>query len=291
MNDTPLTPESDASPLAPVAMTDGERMVPAKTNEYWAKLRAYWRKLGPEAAQTAVSESQQADDWRTHRSRASTDTIGATDDYHEGSGTRLIDVEFVDGLKPLKAGSEAAPFLDESRGVVYKLFTASPDGKVGWRLMAERKDGKWRVDREPAELWDTLEKLALIHKAGGLPTEVVGLSPYFEVVVKQPQAYETEPGMETRANAVAAMKGIQISDADFHGLRVLWVDGEAWLMGDLHAANIMRDAHGQDRVIDALFMRVPSGMIAENQAVRAAVDLARKKSEGADDSSQGMLFA
>jgi hypothetical protein len=89
---------------------------------------------------------------------------------------------------------------------------------------------------------------------------------------------------------VSAM-GIQISDADFHGLRVLWVDGEAWLMGDLHAANIMRDAHGQDRVIDALFMRVPSGMIAENQAVRAAVELARKKSEGADDSSQGMLFA
>lgn len=96
--------------------------------------------------------------------------------------------------------------------------------------------------------------------------------------------------METRANAVAAMKGIQISDADFNGLRVLWVDGEAWLMGDLHAANIMRDAHGQDRVIDALFMRVPSGMIAENQAVRAAVDLARRKAEGIEDEQQEMLF-
>ena len=291
MSDTPHPPESDASSLAPVAMTDGERMVPAKTNEYWAKLRAYWRKLGPEAAQQTVARSQQADNRRTHRSRASTDATGATDGEPGGRGSRLINVDFVDGLTPLKAGSEAAPFLDEKQGVVYKLFTAAPDGKVGWRLKAERKDGKWRVDREPAEAMDTMEKLALIHKAGGLPTEVVGLSDYFEVVAKQPQAYETTPGMETRANAVAAMKGIQISDADFHGLRVLWVDGEAWLMGDLHAANIMRDAHGQDRVIDALFMRVPSGMIAENQAVRAAVDLARKKSEGADDSSQGMLFA
>ena len=50
-------------------------------------------------------------------------------------------------------------------------------------------------------------------------------------------------------------------------------------------------AHGQDRVIDALFMRVRPGMMDENQAVRAAVDLARKKSEGSDDSSQWMLFA
>ncbi len=205
-------------------------------------------------------------------------------------GRFSLNVDFIQELTPLAAGSEAAPFLDEGRNVVYKIYTPSPQGNVGWRLRAVRKDGKWRVDREPATLMDTMEKLALIHKAGGLPTEIAGTTPYLEAVAKQPRALETEPGMATRASAVAAMNGVQIGDPDFHGLRVLWVDGEAWLMGDLHPANIMRDMGGQDRVIDALFMRVPPAMIAENDAVRSAVTLARLKSEGGDNDLQGDLF-
>lgn len=291
MSNTPQPPATLPAIEPPPAMTDGARMVPAKTNAYWEELRAYWRRLGPDAAREAVVEAHRADERKRGQPwNFRPDEMPAADGPSE-DGRIGMTTDFIHALKPLPAGSEAAPFLDEERGVVYKLFTPSPAGNVGWRLRAARQDGKWRVDREPAQLMDTAEKLSLIHAAGGLPTEIVGLTTHFDLVGKQPLAFETEPGMATRANAVAAMNGVQIADADFHGLRVLWVDGEAWLMGDLHAANIMRDAHGQDRVIDALFMRIPSAMIAENEAVRTAVSLARRKTEGPANEPQGELFA
>lgn len=199
--------------------------------------------------------------------------------------------EFLSGLKPLKVGSEAAPFHDETQGVVYKRFSVTPEGGMGWKLTARKANGVWQVDRNPANLESTAEKLALLHKAGGLATELVGLLNTGALLAKQPLAYETEPGMETRANAVAAMKGVQIAHTDFHGLRVLWVDGEPWLMGDLHAANIMRDVHGQDRVIDALVMAVPAQMIADMPEVFRAVKQAREKAEGNENDGQGQLFA
>ncbi len=273
----------------PLAMTDGARMVPAKTNAYWAELRAYWRKLGPDLAREAVLAAWKAAEPRGAAIPRRPALAGISDGEPFDMQRFSLNVDFIHELTPLPAGSEAAPFLDEGRNVVYKIFTPSPTGNIGWRLRAVPQDGAWRVDREPATLMDTMEKLALIHKAGGLPTEIAGTTPYLEAVAKQPRAYATEPGMATRASAVAAMNGVQIADAAFHGLRVLWVDEEAWLMGDLHPANIMSDINGQDRVIDALFMRVPAEMIAENEAVRLAVALAREKHEGGGDERQGEL--
>ncbi|MCX6972189.1 MAG: hypothetical protein NTV93_18840 [Verrucomicrobia bacterium] len=115
-------------------------------------------------------------------------------------GYSPVDPSFLGNLKRLKSGSEADVYYDEAGGVVYKIFTPSPSGDVGWRLRAYREsDGSWRVDREPAILQDTLQKLALLHEAGGLPTEILGITETGDVLAKQPLAEETEAGTEKPA--------------------------------------------------------------------------------------------
>lgn len=195
-------------------------------------------------------------------------------------GYSPVDPAFLGNLKHLKSGSEADVYHDEAGGVVYKIFTPSPSGEVGWRLRAYREsDGSWRVDREPAILQDTLQKLALLHEAGGLPTEIIGLTETGDVLAKQPLAEETEAGPETREEAVVAMNGVQTSDEELDGIRVFWAQGKAWFIGDLHGQNIMRDTSGQTRVMDALMLEIPGRMIDENPAVAKAVRLAREKAE------------
>ncbi|MCX6972188.1 MAG: hypothetical protein NTV93_18835 [Verrucomicrobia bacterium] len=76
------------------------------------------------------------------------------------------------------------------------------------------------------------------------------------------------------------MNGVQTSDAELDGIRVFWAQGKAWLLGDLHGLNIMRDSSGQTRVMDALMLEVPGRMIDENPVVAKAVRLAREKAEG-----------
>jgi RNA polymerase sigma factor (sigma-70 family) len=207
-------------------------------------------------------------------------------------GYSPVDPEFLGNLKRLKSGSEADVYHDEAAGVVYKIFIPSPSGEVGWRLRAYKEsDGSWRVDREPATLSDTLQKLALLHEAGGLPTEILGITETGDVLAKQPMAEETEAGTQTRAEAVVAMNGVQTSDAELDGIRVFWAQGKAWFLGDLHGQNIMRDASGQTRVMDALMLEVPGRMIDENPAVAKAVRLAIEKAEGTqEDSGQGDMF-
>jgi aminoglycoside phosphotransferase (APT) family kinase protein len=82
---------------------------------------------------------------------------------------------------------------------------------------------------------------------------------------------------------------LQITDANLHGIRVFWAADQAWLLGDLHAKNIMRDAQGQIRVIDALMLAVPRAMM-DCEQLATAVAAARMKAAGADDASQEMLF-
>lgn len=164
---------------------------------------------------------------------------------------------------------------------------------MGWRLKAFRDaEGNWQVEREPATVTDTLEKLYLLHAAGGLPTEIIGFTTTGDVMAKQPLAYEIPGGAESRARAVTAMRGIQISDVNMSGVRVFWADAKAWLLGDLHAKNIMRDFHCIDRVMDALMLEVPGAMISEHPAVARAVSEARRLAESgeANDPDQGSFL-
>ena len=267
---------------------EGRRADDARANE--RSLGQSGRLLGEAAALRRLNQGSGSDDG-DDRGQGET----ALDVAARNVGVKLIDPSFLTKLKPLLAGSEAVPCLDEAQGVVYKVFKSDPiTGKVGWKLKALRdSEGNWHVEREPATILDTLEKLALLHIAGGLPTEIVGLTARGEVMAKQPYAEVTHGGGETRARAVAAMCGTQINDVNMDGVRVFWAFGKPWLLGDLHAYNIMRDFAGQDRVMDALTLEVPGAMISENRAVERAVaeSLRMMESGESNDPTQGMLFS
>ena len=134
-----------------------------------------------------------------------------------------------------------------------------------------------------SNLFETIEKLTVLHEAGAHPTEIVGLADTGDyLIVKQPMAAPHGPDLSAdRQAAVQAMKalpvrgGIRGSD-----LRVFWLDGKIWLLGDLHRGNIMRDADGQPTVIDALIGHVLPTALGNLPALSKTVREAQEMREG-----------
>ncbi|MFN0077060.1 MAG: valine--tRNA ligase [Prosthecobacter sp.] len=198
-----------------------------------------------------------------------------------------------DDLIRLKAGSEAQPFLDKADGVVFKIFAMLDDDGVGKKLRAKCEDGRWYVDFEKASFIESLEKLNLLHEIGGLPTEIVGITPQAAWIVSQPQAVEVPLSeyQAARAEAVANAGGIQIAGVrGLEDIRIVWHRDRAWMIGDLHAKNIMRDSSGKAVIMDALVAPVPKAMLAL-PAVQTAIREAKAKAGVLDAGDQADLFA
>ena len=186
-------------------------------------------------------------------------------------------------LRPLTGGAEAKPFADDARGVVYKLFDLRETGALGKRIVLEFS-GLFDADLRTldANLFETLEKLAVLHEAGAHPTEIVGLAETGDyLIVKQPLAQPHGPDLDDdRRIAVEAMKGLPVRGGLRGDVRVFWVSGKAWLLGDLHRGNIMRDADGRPTVIDALLGTIPDAAVNAVAQLSKAVREAREMREG-----------
>lgn len=180
-------------------------------------------------------------------------------------------------LRPLPGGAEARPFFDLERRVVYKLFDLRETGTLGKKLVFEPvADGSWLAVPCDASLYDTLEKLCLLHEAGACPTEVVGLAETGDyLIVKQPFCQPFEDLETERRTAAEAIKAVVPSCFIGREVRVFWADGQAWCLGDLHQGNIMREADGTPTIIDALIGPVPDHVLRSSFALQAAVQRAR----------------
>ena len=207
-------------------------------------------------------------------------------------GDHLVPID--DTLHKLKAGAEAQPFADVSSGVVYKVFAANTQGYAG-RKMAVHLSPTQRphLDFEPSSPIEALEKLALLHEIGGLPTEIIGVTPQGDWILAQPEATPiTEAEYRTaRAEAVALVGGIQINESGLEDIRVVWHRGRAWIIGDLHLRNIMRDSEGKARIMDALILPLPKSLSAKYESVRQAIREAKEKAGIVDSQAQADLFA
>ncbi len=202
--------------------------------------------------------------------------LGITHDY-EGNLTSST-------LRCLTGGPEEAwPFADDARGVVYKLFYLRDSGGLGKKILLEFGGG-FDADLRmlDANLFETLEKLAVLHEAGAHPTEIVGLADTGDyLIVKQPLAQPHGPDLDAdRQIAVEVMKALPVRGGLRGDLRVFWVSGKAWLLGDLHQGNIMRGADGQPTVIDALIGSIPNTALAGLAQLDKAVREAREMREG-----------
>jgi hypothetical protein len=206
-----------------------------------------------------------------------------------------------DRLTALPSGAEAIPYFDKDWGVVYKLFDLRIDGSLGKKIELVRnlEDG-YDLTSQNATLVDTLEKLAVLNHAGAHPTEIVGLSDSGDyLIAKQPLAHPRGEFESDRKIAVSQIKGV-IPEFTGPGLRhtvvVMWLENRAWLVGDLHERNIMRDQDGIPTIIDALIGPVPQAAIKELRWLREAVEdaqalreergfVTRKRFEDVDDAS------
>lgn len=185
-------------------------------------------------------------------------------------------------LRPLIPGAEAKPFADDARGVVYKFFDLHDSGGLGKKIVIEF-GSNFETDLRiiDANLFETLEKLAVLHEAGAHPTEIVGLADTGDyLIVKQPLAQPYGPSLdEDRQVACDVMKALTVNGLRGN-VRVFWVDGKAWLLGDLHQGNIMRDADGQPTVIDALIGCIPTAAQNAMAQLHKAVVEAREMRQG-----------
>lgn len=233
----------------------------------------------------ASGQSSQVDGWFAAAARVAAE-LGVPLVSLEALGIGFDDEDHLTSriLRPLTGGAEAKPFADDQRGVVYKLFDLRDSGALGKKILLQFGN-PWEADVRmvDAVLFETMEKLAVLHEAGAHPTEIIGLADTGDyLIVKQPMAQPHGPDLdEDRRIAVAAMKALPVRGGIRGGdLRVFWVAGKAWLLGDLHRGNVMRDEDGVPTIIDALIGQVPTSALGSLPALSKAVQEAREMREG-----------
>lgn len=182
-------------------------------------------------------------------------------------------------LVPLPSGAEAHPYLDQQNQVVYKLFDLKPNGSVGKKLVySNHLDVGFEIETRDAVWLDTLEKISVLNAAGAHLTEIVGLAATGDyIIAKQPLAQPFEEFLTDREIAEGRLKSIvPIGEGLRQRIIVTYVDEAAWLVGDLHERNIMRDANNEPTIIDALIGAITPLAIKQLPWLKLACDQARE---------------
>lgn len=167
-------------------------------------------------------------------------------------------------LRPISSGVEATAFESEDHSI-YKFYAPREDGRIGGSfefargdeiaLVAEASSGSYRA---------MLEKLYLVVRLEGMPTEIVGVTPEGVLVAKQALGERLPEGADTSGVQPPALIPIPSRFLRAHRdhPRLLFVDETPWLVADLHAKNLVRAADGRLRAIDLLAAPLPRDLIA-----------------------------
>lgn len=143
------------------------------------------------------------------------------------------------------------------------------------------EEDRYRVEKTEADLRDTLVKLALLNEVGAHPTEIVGLSDEADfLIVKQPVATAAkDPEGKDLEEAIRLTKAVSPRNLRLSCV-VLWLQGDGFIMADLHKNNIMVDHDGFPTIIDALTGSIPPSLMTKLPALQAAVDDAEDLRKG-----------
>lgn len=189
----------------------------------------------------------------------------AEDPFGEGS-TRL---------RRIGSGVEASAFQAED-GSIYKFFLPREGGRIGgsFTFVRDGHEVAFRAEASLGSYRSLFEKLHLILSLGGMPTEVVGLTPEGVLVVKQTAGERLPENLDTSALLPAGL--IPIPSRFLRAQRDhprLWFQGGApWLVADLHAKNLVRAADGSLRVIDLLAAPMPRRQFAGEPLLASWLD-------------------
>lgn len=176
-------------------------------------------------------------------------------------------------------GQEAFVYRNPAEpAVVYKFVprVVFTDGRNGaWGIdVVFATDGAFKkeLSRRPESFF---EKLWLLERLG-LPTEVLGLTQGGTLVVRQAAVVENWSrsaaaktggvGLHAVPDNITRAAGDTAAES-----RIVVIDGRFFLMADLHDENIMADATGSLRIIDAAVAEIPEKVRTNNARFFAAL--------------------
>jgi hypothetical protein len=166
------------------------------------------------------------------------------------------------GMRQIGVGVEAWAFEAVGEGSVYKFYRPREEKRIGSEfgfrrggeslLLAEARLGDYR---------GLLEKLLIILALGGMPTEVVAVTPEGILVAKQSRGETLPQGDDMSGSLPGCLIEIpsRFLRADRDHPRLLFLRGLPFLVADLHARNFARSAEGSLRVIDLVAGPWPEG--------------------------------
>ncbi len=156
-------------------------------------------------------------------------------------------------LRRIGGGVEALAFID-SQGSVYKFFLFREGGDLGATFAFARGEGEFlEATAVPGSYRRLFEKLRLTHVLG-MPTEIVGITPEGILIAKQ--TYGRPLPEKADVSGLIPEKLIPFPSrflrADRDHARLMFLDGEPWLVADTHDRNVVVDENGERRVIDVV---------------------------------------
>lgn len=155
-------------------------------------------------------------------------------------------------LRHIGGGVEAWAFQDHEDSI-YKFFRPIEGQWIGATFRYEPdEDHSLRAEACPGSYRDLLEKLDVVNAIGGMPTEVIGVTPEGVLVVKQVLGERLPEGTDTSVMLPPALIlwPSRFLRCDRDHPRLAFVRGRAWLVADTHDRNVVRVADGSVRIID-----------------------------------------
>ena len=157
-------------------------------------------------------------------------------------------------LRLIGGGVEASAFEAEDHSI-YKFYWPRENGWIGHSFSFKRgEDVLIEAIPRIGTYRDLFEKIYLIGAVGGMPTEVIGVSPEGVVIAKQPLGQKIPEGGDVSELIPSSLIGIPARFLRAHRdhPRLLFHDGRTWLVADTHEKNLVRDVAGEIRAIDLL---------------------------------------
>lgn len=176
------------------------------------------------------------------------------------------------GLRPVSSGVEATAFEGTADHSIYKFFMPREDGRIGGTFAFHTgEDTALLADAAAGTYRAMLEKFDIILRLDGMPIEVIGVTREEGVLItKQTLGERLSEGADTSRVQPSALIPIpsRLLRAHRDHPRLFFVDGNPWLVADLHSKNLVRAADGELRAIDLLAAPIPSGLCEAEPLLR-----------------------
>lgn len=157
-------------------------------------------------------------------------------------------------LRHIGGGVEAWAFQDGDDSI-YKFFRPIEGQWIGATFRyGPDEDHGLHAEACPGSYRDLLEKLDVINAIGGMPTEVVGVTPEGVLVVKQVLGERLPEGTDTSELLPPTLIPwpSRFLRCDRDHPRLAFVRDRAWLVADTHDRNVVRIGDGTTRIIDVV---------------------------------------